>query len=242
MKNRSIWIVVAAVALLATALWSHGFGVLAPDAEVPSRTGAKSAMGAEPQSAEARIALKTVPEPGQSGDETSPSPRGFDEIYEDLIHEFSENAYRPDLSDLKKGDYAERVSQLCEEMAYAVRDAGERTMFKIAAVRPPWESRELKIEERVCTLIVDINLQTLSVVEGQSNLRSSLVAQMLGYMPYSESLAQFVFGLLNEKPYLEAVHEQALLGLAEEARGDLAFLSPFVKDLLVTLWKNLDAA
>lgn len=167
-------------------------------------------------------------------------PRDFEAIYRDLVDLFlaggSSAATRADGE--SRGEMA---GALLLELARSGAAVGERTLGKLDGLVPPWQGEAAQVEASVCRLILDFELQQMTKGGVRTEQRSALVVQLLDRMPVAKDCADLAAALLRGQPYLDEEHESALLHMAGMADGEYRFLAQPVKQLLVTLWRNLGA-
>ncbi|MBI1382491.1 MAG: hypothetical protein GC161_15545 [Planctomycetaceae bacterium] len=171
------------------------------------------------------------------GEELAP-PRDFEAIYRDLVALFL--AGGP--SAAKRADETSRgeiAGALFLELARSDAAVGERTLGKLDAVVPPWQGEAAQVEVGVCRLILDFELQQMTKGGVRTDQRSALVSALLERMPVAKDFADFAAALLRGQSYLGGEHEPTLLQMANMAEGEYQFLAQPVKQLLVTVWKNL---
>jgi hypothetical protein len=221
-----------------------GHGVSAPTAADLARAGDVSKSDAD-----ARIAVPVAAQP-------SAGLRTFDAIFADLVAlhvravdaAAREGASAPPVD--RRGQFASDASSLFSEMLATVPDAGMRTVQKMLGLPLPWAPSsgaatavavEAQIVVSVARVLLDVSLQRMTNEMPSREGRRPLVAAMIAAMAAHSPMASVVHGLLHRTEYLDVEHEVPLIGLAKAARGDLAYLAPMVRDLLVTLWGNLGA-
>lgn len=167
-------------------------------------------------------------------------PRDFDAIYRDLVGLFSSGGS----SAASRADgetRGEMAGALFLELARSGAAVGERTLGKLDGLVPPWQGESAQVEASVCRLILDFELQQMTKGGVRTDQRSALVSDLLQRMPVAKDCANFAAALLRGQPYLGEEHESALLHMAGMSDGAYSFLAQPVKQLLVTLWKNLGA-
>lgn len=256
-KTWRIPLTVLAVSLVAiAALWRVASPPAAPpppdprtDVSEPSAAGLARTVGAPRSDVDARIAVPMAAQP-------TAGLRTFDAIFADLVTlhlRAVEDAAREGTTsppEERRQRFASDASALFREMLVTVPDAGTRVVQRMLGLPLPWASAgdveaavavESQVVVSVGRVLLDLSLQRMTKEESSRQDRGPLVAAMIAAMAAHAPMASVVHGLLHRTQYLEVEHEVPLIGLAKAACGDLAYLAPLVRDLLVTLWGNLSA-
>jgi hypothetical protein len=172
--------------------------------------------------------------------------RSFDEVYADIVACLSAqaNAAANPNGERDGGGFppeAGRLNALMEEMITRVPDSGGSAVHKVASLRFAWATPEAAIDVFACRAIVDLQLQARTKNAAALGAPAKLVGNLLDHMAFTVDLAQFAHGLLNRKPYLGREHEPILRAMLQAAVGEQAYLGPLARDLLLTIYLNMDA-
>lgn len=133
----------------------------------------------------------------------------------------------------------DRVRELIVEIITSFPDSGQRGFHRLATLAAPWREEPVRREAYAAGMVVDFSLQTLHGKSERRTEATDLILGMLRSMAASADMAGSVRALLVDKPYLSREHESVLLAQSTAAVGDLAFLRAPVRDLLLTLWRNV---
>lgn len=171
------------------------------------------------------------------------APRGYDEVYVDIIASLLHGAGLAQRQQVDDGSIAEaskRSGDLFGEMCTRVEDAGPRTLQKMLGFASDWKNPELRRDLYACQVILELRLRVMSDMQGKEKVRQELVGSMLDAMLVTEDVAMVMFDLLRRRPYVEPLHEPSLVALVDAATGSLAYLRPMANELLMDLWLRMD--
>ena len=168
--------------------------------------------------------------------------RDFDAVFAELLQALVPPGSQP--PDTAEGIAAARrqmdhVRELVAEIVTCFPDAGQRGFHRLATLAAPWQEAAVRREAQAAGMVVDFWMQRTHDQPARRPVVTELVHGMLRAMGSSADMAGSVRALLVDKKYLVREHEQDLLALAAAAGGDSAFLRGPVRDLLLTLWRNV---
>jgi hypothetical protein len=136
-----------------------------------------------------------------------------------------------------------RVSALIGEIFTAIPGADGKALQRWLAQRSVAAGARPEVEGLACELLVAAGLarrgKLLELGDDRKEL-DALVAWILAELPDDEAQAPSLAHLLTGKPFLGTAHEQPVQALVSGAR-ERPWLARIATDLLLTLWKNLEA-
>lgn len=208
--------------------------VAMPEPAGPARSAQGNRVDAAPGGA---VAATTDPAGGT---------RSFDEVFADIVACFrAQSATSTNPSRARDGAGNEpdmgKLNALMEEMVTRVPDSGGSAVRKVASVPFAWSAPEAAIDVFACRTIVDLQLQARRDHPAALGAPTKLVGVLLDHMAFRVDLGQFAHGLLNRKPYLGREHEPIVRAMLQAAVGEQAYLAPLARDLLLTIYLNVDA-
>lgn len=172
--------------------------------------------------------------------------RSFDEVFADIVaclraQSATSTAPSGARDGAGNGPDLGKLNALMEEMVTRVPDSGGSAVRKVASVPFAWSAPEAEIDVFACRTIVDLQLQARTNQPAALGAPTKLVGVLLEHMAFTVDLGRFAHGLLHRKPYLGRDHEPIVRAMLQAAVGEQAYLAPLARDLLLTIYLNIDA-
>ncbi|MHC4898902.1 MAG: hypothetical protein ACYTGW_17555, partial [Planctomycetota bacterium] len=134
--------------------------------------------------------------------------------------------------------------ELLDEMLRRLEAPAEAALDVLTGLMTEDTTVAGRIRRAICLQLVRLGLETRLERFRRGDRRDPLdhlTLSILACIPQDEVLAKDLAGLLQQQPYLGARQENAVLDLVALAQ-EQRFLIPIATELLVTLWRNLEAS
>jgi hypothetical protein len=166
----------------------------------------------------------------------------FERMIEQLVALGRLTAERAQADDIAAAEAADAEARaLMSSLLQRFHDAGERAMAVLAGQPEPSTDERQPARRVVLQLVLAADLarrhEQAVAVQDRSRI-DPLVESLLGVMPQAAGTTEVGAQLLGGQPYLQSVHERAVLALLQLA-GEGTFPRDVATRLLSTLWDNL---
>lgn len=173
-----------------------------------------------------------------------PSELGFAEYLDRLVRLATAAAAARQRGDVTQVSALDAEGKkLLEEMLRELQAPEEPALHTLTGLMSEDATIGGQIRWSICLQLVRMGLELRHERFSQGDLRDPLdhlALSVLACIPQGERIAKDLAALFREQPYLDARQENAVLDLVALA-PEQPFLIPITTELLLTLWKNLEA-